>query len=88
MMIMTESNDGFFISEQDLKLRGSGEMFGMRQSGTEGLLLADIYEDMDILRCARGEAKLILSNMDSDNRRLIYEVSSGLEKSSKYICFN
>lgn len=88
MMIMTESTDGFYISEQDLKLRGSGEMFGMKQSGTEGLLLADIYEDMDILRCARGEAKAILDNVTEENKRMIYEVSMALEKSSKYICFN
>ena len=88
MMIMTESTDGFYISEQDLKLRGSGEMFGMKQSGAEGLLLADIYEDMDILRCARGEAKRILENVTNENKRMIYETSMGLEKSSKYICFN
>ena len=88
MMIMTESTDGFYISEQDLKLRGSGEMFGMKQSGAEGLLLADIYEDMDILRCARSEAKRILENITNENKRMIYEISKGLEKSSKYICFN
>lgn len=88
MTIMTESTDGFFISEQDLKIRGSGEMFGMKQSGAEGLLLADIYEDIDILRCARGEAKLILENQDPNNKRMVREISLGLEKSSKYICFN
>ncbi|SFU36962.1 ATP-dependent DNA helicase RecG [Clostridium sp. DSM 8431] len=88
MMIMTESTDGFYISEQDLKLRGSGEMFGMKQSGTEGLLLADIYEDMNILRCARGEANKILGNINEENKRMVYEISMGLEKSSKYICFN
>ena len=60
MEIMTESTDGFLISEKDLKLRGSGEVFGLRQSGDEGLLLANIYEDIEILRCARGEAKELL----------------------------
>ena len=88
MTIMTESTDGFFISEQDLKLRGSGEMFGMKQSGEEGLVLADIYEDINILRCAREEAKIILYSEDAKNKRLVFEVASGLEKSSKYICFN
>ena len=47
---MTSSTDGFYISEQDLKLRGSGEMFGMKQSGDEGLILANIYEDINILK--------------------------------------
>lgn len=88
MQIMTESTDGFFISEQDLKLRGSGEMFGMKQSGAEGLVLADIYEDVNMLRCARGEAKLILDKKDNENKQMVYEISMGLEKSSKYICFN
>lgn len=88
MSIMTESTDGFFISEQDLKLRGTGEMFGIRQSGDEGLILADIYEDMNILRCARSEAIKILESEETTNKRLVYEVASGLEKSSKYICFN
>lgn len=88
MTIMTESTDGFYISEQDLKLRGSGEMFGMKQSGEEGLILADIYEDMNILRCAREEASIILESNTSDDKRLAIEVAKGLEKSSKYICFN
>lgn len=88
MTIMTESTDGFFISEQDLKLRGTGEMFGMKQSGDEGLILADIYEDMNILRCAREEAKILLNSEGARDRKLVYEVANGLEKSSKYICFN
>ncbi|MBM7835124.1 ATP-dependent DNA helicase RecG [Clostridium sardiniense] len=88
MEILTESTDGFYISEQDLKLRGSGEMFGMRQSGDEGLLLADLYNDMKILIKAREEANNILLNETEKNKILIREIKSNLEKSSKYICFN
>ena len=88
MEIMTESNDGFYISEQDLKLRGSGELFGVKQSGGEGLVLADIYDDVNILKCAMKEAKEIMAKDDEINRKLIYEISTSLEKSSKYICFN
>lgn len=88
MLIMTESTDGFFISEQDLKLRGAGEMFGRKQSGDEGFSLADIYEDMNIFRCARLEAANILENEFEENRQLVYEIQKNLEKSSKYICFN
>ena len=86
MEIMTSSTDGFYISEQDLKLRGSGEMFGKRQSGDEGLILANLYEDINILRCAREEAKIILSS--EDNKEFCVEVSRFLERWSKYICFN
>lgn len=88
MEILTESTDGFYISEQDLKLRGSGEMFGIRQSGDEGFLLANLYDDMKILIKAREEANNILTNETNSNKELIREIQSNLEKSSKYICFN
>lgn len=88
MMIMTESTDGFLISEQDLKLRGAGEMFGRKQSGDEGFILANLYEDIKILRCAKLEANNILQNESDLNKRLISEIQKNLEKSSKYICFN
>lgn len=88
MQIMTESTDGFYISEQDLKLRGSGEMFGMKQSGDEGLILADVYNDTNILRCARQEAQKILYDDTSNSKKIVCEIAKGLEKSSKYICFN
>ena len=48
MEIMTTSTDGFYISEEDLKLRGSGEMFGRRQSGDEEFILANIYDDLNL----------------------------------------
>lgn len=88
MSIMVESNDGFLISEEDLKLRGAGEMFGRKQSGDEGFVLANLYDDMNILRCARMEANNILHNDTELNRELVNEISKNLQKSSKYICFN
>ena len=88
MEIMTSSTDGFYISEQDLKLRGSGEMFGMKQSGDEGLILANIYEDINILRCAREEGKLLLSSDDPKKIKVCREIADSLERYSKYICFN
>ena len=88
MEIMTTSNDGFYISEQDLKLRGAGEMFGTKQSGEEGFVLSDVYNDISILRAAREEAAKVLEKEDQESKRLVYEISQGLNKSSKYICFN
>ncbi|EKQ53993.1 MULTISPECIES: ATP-dependent DNA helicase RecG [unclassified Clostridium] len=88
MQIMTECSDGFLISEKDLELRGAGEMFGKKQSGDEGFILADLYEDIKILRCAKLEANNILQNEFDTNREIINELSKSLEKSSKYICFN
>ncbi len=88
MMIMTESSDGFLISEQDLKLRGAGEMFGRKQSGDAGFALANLYEDINILRCAKQEAVNIIKDDSAVNRELVNEISRNLQRSSKYICFN
>lgn len=60
LAIMRESNDGFFIAEEDLKLRGSGEMLGVRQSGMAELRMASLTSDIDLLRMASLRAKEIL----------------------------
>jgi len=88
MQIMTECSDGFLISERDLELRGAGEMFGRKQSGDEGFILANLYDDINILRCAKIEASNILKNQTDLNKEIINELGKNLEKSSKYICFN
>ncbi|GAA0078014.1 ATP-dependent DNA helicase RecG [Clostridium sp. CTA-5] len=88
MMIMTESSDGFFISEEDLKLRGAGEMFGRKQSGDEGFVLANLYEDVNILRAAKAEAYNVIHNNYEEGFQLIDQMQKNLEKSSRYICFN
>ncbi|MBU5454029.1 ATP-dependent DNA helicase RecG [Caproiciproducens sp. MSJ-32] len=88
MKIMTESTDGFYISEQDLKIRGAGEMFGLRQSGDLGLILADIYEDIDILKCARFEANNLIKSEEREDVNLCKNISKSIERYSRYICFN
>ena len=60
--ILEQSNDGFFIAQEDLKLRGPGDLFGVRQSGELGFVLADIYEDADILKKAAVCADEVLQN--------------------------
>ncbi|NGT83640.1 ATP-dependent DNA helicase RecG [Clostridium perfringens] len=88
MEIMTESSDGFYIAEEDLKLRGAGEVFGMRQHGDEGFILANVVDDINILKCANQEAKLIVNNINEDNKKLCTEIMRGIERNSRYICFN
>ncbi|MCD7957942.1 MAG: ATP-dependent DNA helicase RecG [Lachnospiraceae bacterium] len=58
--ILNHSNDGFEIASQDLKLRGPGDIFGIRQSGLMNFQLADIYQDADILQQANEAAERIL----------------------------
>ena len=48
--ILNHSNDGFHIAAEDLKLRGPGDLFGIRQSGMMDLRIGDIYKDSDVLR--------------------------------------
>ncbi|MDO4623786.1 MAG: ATP-dependent DNA helicase RecG [Enterococcus hirae] len=57
MKIMTETNNGFILSEKDLELRGPGEVFGFRQSGLPQFAIADLVTDSNILEVARDEAQ-------------------------------
>jgi ATP-dependent DNA helicase RecG len=54
---MVESNDGFYIAEMDMKLRGPGEFFGTRQSGLPAFRIGNIVRDADVLEVARNEAE-------------------------------
>ncbi|WP_368250536.1 ATP-dependent DNA helicase RecG [Enterococcus sp. 2201sp1_2201st1_B8_2201SCRN_220225] len=59
MKIMTETNNGFVLSEKDLELRGPGEVFGFRQSGLPQFVAGDLVADANILEVAREEAKAL-----------------------------
>ncbi|PBC19412.1 MULTISPECIES: ATP-dependent DNA helicase RecG [unclassified Mesorhizobium] len=61
LSVMRETEDGFLIAEEDLKLRGEGELLGTRQSGTPGFQVARIEAHADLLEAARDDARLILS---------------------------
>ena len=63
--ILNKSNDGFYIAGEDLKLRGPGDLFGIRQSGLLEFKLGDIYQDADILKAASETAARILE-LDRD----------------------
>jgi ATP-dependent DNA helicase RecG len=56
MKIMTETTNGFVLSEKDLELRGPGEVFGFRQSGLPQFAIADLVTDGNVLEVAREEA--------------------------------
>ena len=58
--IMRETEDGFVIAEEDLKLRGAGELLGTRQSGLPEFRMADLDAHSDLLSVATDDAKVIL----------------------------
>lgn len=61
MRIMTETTDGFLLSERDLELRGPGDFFGSKQSGLPNFKLADVVHDYRTLETARQDADTIIS---------------------------
>ena len=67
LKILNESNDGFYIAGEDLKLRGPGDLFGIRQSGLMEFKIGDIYNDAGILKNASEAAGEILT-LDFDLR--------------------
>lgn len=80
MKIMTETTDGFVLAEEDLKMRGSGEIFGTRQSGIPEFQVADIVEDYPILEEARKVAIQIVANPSWRQDANWHLVSLHLEK--------
>jgi len=58
--VMRDTDDGFVIAEQDLKLRGAGELLGTRQSGLPAFRLADLAAHGELMAVARDDARLIL----------------------------
>ena len=72
VQIMCESSDGFDIAEEDLKLRGPGEIFGTRQHGLPEMHIADIIRHKDVLEKSKKIAEEILhgdASLNSDKNR-------------------
>lgn len=59
LKVLEDSNDGFFIASEDLRLRGPGDFFGIRQSGDLNFRIADIYKHADMLRLAQDLSLII-----------------------------
>ena len=76
MKIMTETNDGFVLSEKDLELRGPGDFFGKKQSGMPEFKMGDMVHDYRILETARADAALLIESKafwQSKDYRLLRE---------------
>ena len=62
MKVMCDTNDGFIISEKDLELRGSGDFFGTEQHGLPEFKIANLFEDMAVLKKVQGLALKIMGD--------------------------
>ncbi len=62
MKVMVETNDGFIISEKDLELRGSGDFFGTMQHGLPEFKIANLFEDIEMLKMVQSVAMKILAD--------------------------
>lgn len=67
LKVLEESNDGFYISEQDFKLRGSGDVFGVKQSGEQTFTIANLNRDYKILVKCKEDAEEFLKNNNIDD---------------------
>lgn len=68
--ILNKSNDGFFVAEEDLRLRGPGDLFGIRQSGFMDFAVGDIYQDAEIMQ----HCNSLIEEMLSKENELYEEV--------------
>ena len=74
MKVISSTNDGFIISEKDLELRGSGEFFGTKQHGIPEFKIANLFEDIGILKQVQGIAMGIIDNdplLEKEENRLL-----------------
>ena len=78
LQVMTKTNDGFEISEEDFKLRGHGDLFGTRQSGDECFKIANVKEDYKILLKAKEDSLKFLESTNEDDIKLRYEIISNI----------
>ena len=77
MKVMSETNDGFLISQKDLELRGSGDFFGTMQHGIPEFKIANLFTDMDILKLAQAAALKIVNddmNLEKEENKLLKQL--------------
>ena len=79
LSILSKTNDGFLIAEEDFKLRGSGDIFGTKQSGDMNFHIAKLPDDFNILLAANNDAKEFLKNKDESLNSLKELIISNID---------
>lgn len=85
LQILVESDDGFKIAEQDMKLRGPGDLMGIRQSGIPSFSFLNIIDDFKIFEVARDDAKEIVKNKDNQAYKWVINKAEKEVKNSPLI---
>ena len=83
MKIMTETNNGFIISEKDLELRGSGEFFGTKQHGIPEFKIANLFEDIEMLKSVQSVAIKIMEDDPNLEKEKNIELKRQIENKFK-----
>lgn len=78
LKVLEQSNDGFYISEQDFKLRGGGDIFGIRQSGEQSFKIANLNRDYKILMQCKSDAEEFLNSKNLDDYKEQKEILENL----------
>lgn len=78
LKVLEQSNDGFYISEQDFKLRGGGDIFGIRQSGEQSFKIANLNRDYKILMQCKSDAEEFLKKKNLDDYKVQKEILENL----------
>ena len=78
LKILTQTNDGFIISEADFKLRGSGDLFGTRQSGDMQFKLSDLKKDYNLVVKAKEDSLQFLKRNDDKYKDIYDDIVNGL----------
>lgn len=78
LKVLEQSNDGFYISDQDFKLRGGGDIFGIRQSGEQSFKIANLNRDYKILMQCKSDAEEFLKSKNLDDYKVQKEILENL----------
>jgi len=83
LSIVAGSNDGFYIAGQDMKLRGPGDFFGLRQSGERQFVLADPLRDGEMLK----KAKMAVDSMDIESIKELLNKRNIIVSNTEYMVY-
>ena len=85
---MKSSNDGFFIAERDLKMRGSGEIFGTKQTGLPQWKFFNPYLDLDIINYAKENSKQMIRDIKAHKNQIYLLINMFFKKEEVKNYFN